>query len=174
MRLCSNLRSWVTISTFDSSPIPVTGRLAGIDYGSVRIGISICDPSQRWVSPLTIYTRRNKELDFAYFQELANREGIVGWILGLPLHCSGEESKKSEEARAFGESLQESTGVQVEFYDERFSSRMAHQRLEQGSFSAAARKKRLDSVAAQIILEGYLESNRSEANSGRTTFLEDS
>ena len=126
------------------------------------------------MSPLAIYTRRNRVLDAEFFRELVTKEGIVAWILGLPLHCSGEKSQKSEEARKFGENLRSETGIPVEYFDERFSSRMATQRLDQGAFSAAAKKRRLDSVAAQIILEGYLESNRGvQKDVNRLSSLED-
>src|SRR5438105_4537200 len=73
------------------------GRLAGIDYGTVRIGIAITDREQRFASPLANYTRRNAALDADYFRALVAREQIAAFIVGLPLHLDGRESQKSTE-----------------------------------------------------------------------------
>src|SRR5437763_10925830 len=98
------------------------GRLAGIDYGTVRIGIAITDPEQRIASPLDNYTRRGAVADGIYFRKLAAEERVVRFVVGLPVHLDGRESEKSREARKFGAWLQETTGVPVVFFDERFSS----------------------------------------------------
>ncbi|MEM8736481.1 MAG: RuvX/YqgF family protein, partial [Planctomycetota bacterium] len=81
--------------------LPEVGRLFGIDFGTVRIGLATCDPSQTWVTPFETYNRRNERLDEKYFCELVNQEEIVGWVIGLPIHCDGKESQKSAEVRAF-------------------------------------------------------------------------
>ncbi len=93
------------MQTNPNLPWPETGRLAGIDYGTVRIGIAVCDPSRTWAGPLDTYHRRHEPLDRAYFQKIAEQEAIVGWVMGLPIHCDGRESQKSKEARDFAEWL---------------------------------------------------------------------
>ncbi len=143
-----------------STSMPSSGRLAGIDFGTVRIGVSICDPSQTWVSPLETYARRNQKLDRAYFQELAQREQLKGWIIGLPIHCDGQESQKSAEARAFAVWLSELTRIPSTLFDERFTTAEARRLLQTSELSSHQKKKRLDGLAAHLILTHFLESRK--------------
>lgn len=142
---------------------PSQGRLGGIDFGTVRIGIALTDPDRILSSPWETYQRRTRQLDEAFFQNLARDERLKGWVVGLPLHMSGDESQKSLEARAFGKWLQESTELPVEFFDERYSSSFAKEVLGQAGMSRRGKKKRVDQLAAQIILQGYLEWSQSQA-----------
>lgn len=143
----------------------VKGRIAGIDYGTVRIGIAIADQTVRIATPHAIYTPSGPEKDASFFRQLTARESIVRYVVGLPVHLSGEESQKSTEARAFGAWLQEITQVPVDFFDERFTSKEAGQLLSEAGLKRKRRKARIDKVAAQIMLSAYLESrNRAEDN----------
>jgi putative Holliday junction resolvase len=134
------------------------GRLAGIDYGTVRIGVAVTDPEQRLASPFENYTRRGAAADATYFKRLAAEERIVQFVVGLPVHLDGRESEKSREARRFGEWLAATTGVAVVFFDERFTSTEAERYLAQAELTKKKRKARLDKLAAQIMLTAYLES----------------
>lgn len=138
-------------------PFPATGRIAGIDYGTVRIGVAITDPSQTIASPLANYTRRSEALDAAWFTALADSERIAGFVVGLPVFASGEESPKSLETRAFGGWLGSITARPVVFHDERYSSAMAEQLLGEAGLTQKRRKERLDKLAAQLILAAWLE-----------------
>ena len=133
------------------------GRVAGIDFGTKRIGVAISDAERRLASPLDNYQRRSLELDAAYFRDLARDEEVSLFVVGLPLHMSGDESQKSREARDFGQWLTEITQVPVEFFDERFSSKEAEEWLQMAGATSKKRKARRDMLAAQIILSGYLE-----------------
>lgn len=134
-------------------------RLAGIDYGTVRIGIAVADERVGIASPYANYTRRTPELDARYFKQFAVEEAIARFVVGLPVHLSGEESQKSYEARQFGLWLIEQTGVPVDYFDERFTSLEAEQMLGQAQLTKKKRKARLDMLAAQIMLASYLESH---------------
>jgi len=134
------------------------GRIAGIDYGTVRIGVALSDPERTLASPCENYTRRGVQQDTQYFLTLAREERITLWVVGLPIHLDGRESEKSREARQFGQWLGEVTGVPVEFFDERFTSHQAEQILQEAGMTSKRRKKRLDMLAAQIMLSAYLES----------------
>lgn len=138
--------------------LPTTGRLAGIDYGHVRIGIAITDPDRILASPLENYTRRNQASDSQFFLELVRRERIVGFVIGLPVYPSGDESPKSIEARRFGVWLGALTSLPVGYVDERYTTRQAEALLGGARFTREQRKKRRDMLAAQIILTSYLES----------------
>ena len=141
-----------------SPPFPTEGRLAGIDYGSVRVGVAVCDSRQTLAGPFEMYARRTRELDADYFRRLTTRERIAGYVVGLPIHLDGGESAKSVEARAFGRWLAEVTATPVVFYDERFSSAQADEALAMGQLTKKRRKERRDMLAAQIMLAAFLES----------------
>jgi putative Holliday junction resolvase len=139
----------------DKNPLP--GRLAGIDYGTLRIGIAVTDSEQRLASPYENYTRRGAMADVAYFKKFAADERIVQFVVGLPVHLDGRESEKSAEARKFGASLHEMTGLPVVFFDERYTSSDAERFLTAAQLTKKQRKARLDKLAAQIMLSAYLE-----------------
>ncbi len=140
--------------------LPKHGRLAGIDFGTRRIGIAVTDPGQSIASPYENYTRRNERLDAERFRQLARDELLVGFVVGLPCHVSGEESQKSIEARAFGEWLSRTTELPVTFWDERYTSIDAEQQLQAANLTKKRRQARLDMLAAQIMLSAYLEAGR--------------
>lgn len=133
------------------------GRVAGIDYGTVRIGIAISDPGGTFASPLENYTRRDERQDARRFQRLVEEEAVQRFVVGLPVHLDGRESQKSVEAREFGKWLTDTTGVPVDFFDERFTSAEAESALLDAQMTNKRRKKRLDMLAAQIMLTAYLE-----------------
>lgn len=132
-------------------------RIAGIDYGTVRIGIATADLEVGIAGPYENYNRRNEKLDGQYFSELAQQEHIAKFVVGLPVHLSGNESKKSREARKFGDWLTKLTGVPVDYFDERYTSSEAKAILGDAQLSSKKRKARLDQLAAQIMLTAYLE-----------------
>jgi putative Holliday junction resolvase len=139
---------------------PRAGRLAGIDYGTVRIGVAVTDPEQRFASPLENYTRQGEASDAAWIARLASDERLVGFVVGLPVHTDGNESRKSFEARQFGQWLATLTGLPVRYFDERYTSAQAEALLQEAGFTSKRRKERLDKLAAQLMLTAYLESSR--------------
>jgi len=133
-------------------------RIAGIDYGTVRIGIATADIEVGIAGAFENYTRRSKPLDAAYFATLAKEERIGRFVVGLPVHLHGGESQKSTEARAFGKWLAEVTGVEVQYFDERFTTSEADEVLGAAKLTKKQRQARRDQLAAQIMLTAYLES----------------
>jgi putative Holliday junction resolvase len=151
----------------DSEPIPTSGRIIGIDFGTVRIGIAVTDPGQTIASPLEIWQSQNQKTNAKYFQKLQELEDPVGFVVGLPLHMSGDESGKSREAVAFGNWLGELTGLPVAWADERYSTAMAKEVCQQLGLSGEKRKAHLDKIAAQVILSSWLErGDRTNATGG--------
>lgn len=146
--------------------LPAQGRIVGVDYGTVRIGLAITDLSQTIASPLSVYQRRNEKLDEKFFQELVTLEQVCGIVVGLPVHLSGDASAKSDEAIRFGQWLAHSTGITVTWFDERFTTAFAREVLSESNLSGKKRKARLDKLAAQILLSAYLESRQSEPTLG--------
>ena len=132
-------------------------RIAGIDFGTVRIGVATADEEVGIAGPYETYERRSERLDAEYFQQLAKGERIARFVVGLPVFASGDESQKSREARQFGAWLGEKTGVAVEFFDERYTSAEAEAALLDAGLTKKQRKAKLDQLAAQIMLTAYLE-----------------
>ncbi len=144
----------------DYDEFPEQGRLAGIDYGTVRIGISICDPDRILASPLEVHPAANWREDGDYFRELVRLEKIAGFIVGLPIHCDGGESQKSIECRGFAKWLADETQIPVRLFDERFTTADAKQRMLAGGYTRGKEKKRIDAVAALVLLESFMEACR--------------
>ena len=132
-------------------------RLLGIDFGSVRIGLAVSDPDHKFSFPLEIRTRQGPTNDAAFFRAVVEREEIGGLVVGLPIHLDGRESIKSAEARTFAAWLTETTGLGVAFYDERFTSVQAEHALWDAGLTHKKRKERRDAVAAQMMLQAYLD-----------------
>ncbi len=140
-----------------SDVLPDTGRILGIDFGTVRIGIAVCDPQQSIGSPLETRNVSTPEKDGEYFCGLAKTESAVGFVVGLPVHMSGDASQKSREAVTFGKWLRETTGLPVAWIDERYSTAMAKEICRQMGLKGDKRKKYLDRIAAQVILSAWIE-----------------
>lgn len=146
-----------TSQTPACDPIPESGRVLGIDFGTSRIGVAVSDPGQSIASPLEIRQVQGVQADSKYFQKLVATENAVGFVVGLPIHMSGDESKKSREAVAFGKWLREVTELPVTFNDERYSTSMAKEICSQLGLKGPKRKAHLDKIAAQVILASWLE-----------------
>ncbi len=146
-----------TAKPTDSGPWASAGPLLGIDFGTVRIGLAVCDRDRRIASPLDTYTRKSAPADSAYFARVIASHHIAGLVVGLPLHASGEESDSSRSARNFGAWLAQFTGLPVVFWDERLTTWLAEDALLGAKLTHKKRKERRDRVAAQFILQGYLD-----------------
>lgn len=132
-------------------------RIAGIDFGTVRIGVALADTEVRIAGPYANYTRRTSEIDAECFARLAREEHIELFVVGLPVHLDGRESPKSQQARQFGKWLSDVTGVPVEFFDERFTTVEADELLSERKLTKKQRQYRRDQLAAQVMLTAYLE-----------------
>ena len=166
LSLCG-MHSMPYITCMDDVVTIPPGPLLGIDFGTVRVGLAISDRDQKIAVPLVIYERQARSQEAAFYQELVKKERIVGMVMGLPVHMSGSESKKSQQVRQYGDWLKTITGLPLAYCDERYSSAFAWDELKAGGLKASQRRKQLDKVAAQILLQGFLDSSRnSSAPSG--------
>ena len=136
---------------------PSPGRLLGVDYGTVRIGLAITDPDRKVGSPLETYTRKTLELDAEYMAKLVRERGVTGIVLGLAIGLNGHEGPKAKECRAFGAWLESTTGLPVAFGDERFTSALADDIMFNAKMNKQKRSERRDMLAATLILQGFLE-----------------
>ena len=149
-----------------------TGKVAGIDYGTVRIGIAVSDTDRILASPYETYIRKSsgrdaQDREAQYFRRLVSEERITQFVLGLPLHLSGNLSEKAKEVLQFGRWLKEKTGLEIDYMDERYTSVEAERILRDAGLTDKKRKAHRDKLAAQILLSTYLESGCK----GTTEFL---
>lgn len=130
-------------------------KLMGIDYGDARIGVAISDPlcitAQGWG---TIQTSPAAVDEIA---ELAQSERVERLVVGLPKNMDNTEGASAEKARAFGNALAEKTGLSLAFWDERLTTVAAHDLLSILDVRGKKRKAVVDTVAASLILEGYMQ-----------------
>lgn len=141
----------------DETPLPRTGRLLAIDYGTKRVGVAVSDRFQQIASPLHNYQLNGQQSDSRFFRNLTEEYQIAGLVVGLPVHMSGDESQKSQEARAYAAWLSRLTSLPYAFQDERFSSMHAEALLLEAAMTKKQRKARIDKLAAQILLQAYLD-----------------
>lgn len=154
------------ISGGESPPFPSRGRLLGVDYGRVRVGLAVCDPERRIASPLDTYELRSAKADAAYFTRVVEEYEVVGLVVGLPLHAGGEEGESARAARAFGDWLGQVTGRPVVYWDERLTTWQAERALLTAGLTHRKRRTRRDRVAAHFILQGYLDAGCPPGSSG--------
>ena len=144
----------------------MSSRIAGIDYGTKRIGIALASVEVGIASPHEVYERHDEVQDASYFTQLVATENINKFVVGLPVHLSGEESQQSHAARQFGAWLEEACGVPVEFFDERFTSSAADDVMATGELTKKNRKVHRGASDARIMLTAYLEAGHGDDNPG--------
>ena len=135
----------------------VATRLLGVDYGHKRVGLAVSDPGRKIAFPLTTHERGAREQDAAFFLGIVAEEEVGKIVLGLPVHLDGREGQKAQEVRAFGAWLAETMGLPVVYFDERFTTVEAESALWEAGLTHKKRKARRDRVAAQILLQAYLD-----------------
>lgn len=128
----------------------------GLDHGSRRIGIAIGDTETGMAFARPALMRRNLEADLAALRELVNAESASLVVIGLPLNMDGSEGEQAGAARSFGERLA-ALGMRLAYQDERLSSWEAGERLAEAGRRPSQRSGELDSAAARVILQQYLD-----------------
>lgn len=132
-------------------------RILSIDYGKRRTGLAVTDPMQIIAGGLT--TVDTKEL-LNYIKEYTAHEAVETIVVGLPTQPNGQPSENQARVRSFtGELRKALPGIKVEFYDERFTSVMAHQVMLDSGIGRKRRQDKalVDEISATIILQNYLE-----------------
>jgi putative holliday junction resolvase len=137
-------------------------RVIGLDHGSRRIGLAVGDTETGMAFARPALRRRNLDHDLALVGELCTTEGAGLVVIGLPLNMDGSEGTQAAAARAFGEGLA-AIGLEVAYEDERLSSWQAVEELAAGGRQAERWSGELDSAAARVILQQYLDARRPPA-----------
>ena len=137
-------------------------RLLGIDHGTRRIGLAVGDRETGIAFARPALSRRREGAAFDAIADLARREGIQVAVIGLPLNMDGSEGRQAAAARAFGERLAARIGLAVVYVDERLSSWEAGERLAEAGRRPTRHSGELDSAAARIILQQYLDMTKED------------
>jgi len=135
-------------------------RALGVDYGTVRTGIAASDPMG--IMAIGIGNIRAKGLhELAQkIADAASERNCEVIVIGLPVNMDGTRSDKCDTVELLGGYISEITDIPVEFFDERMSTMVAHRYLNATDTRGAKRKERVDTLAAEIILQNYLDSKR--------------
>jgi putative Holliday junction resolvase len=136
----------------------IMGCLLGIDYGSKRIGLAISDAAQRMALSLeTLDATPNTARNVEAIRKVAEEHDVDAFVVGLPLNMNDSEGPQAKLIRTFGQALSKASQKPVHYQDERLSSVTADDLLQPGEFTNKKHKARRDRVAAQVILQQFLD-----------------
>lgn len=137
-------------------------RALGVDFGTVRVGLAVSDDLGVLATPLPFLKRSDSiRKDAQAVAETAEEENVQQVVVGLPLTLDGGRSRSTELAEEFGRRIGRYTKIPVIFFDERFSSSEAEERLMQAGLDSRKARQKMDSQAAAVLLESYLRSRKS-------------
>ena len=137
-------------------------RIIGLDHGARRIGVAVGDTETGMAFARAAIRRRNLDHDLAQVGELCTTEAAGLVVIGLPLNMDGSEGAQAAAARAFGDALV-GIGLDVAYEDERLSTWQATEELTADGRRAGRGRGELDSAAARVILQQYLDARRPPA-----------
>lgn len=132
-------------------------KIIALDIGTVRIGIATSDIMEIIASAYESYRRKNTDEDVKYISQLVNNLNAGLVVIGLPLKMDGTEGQSVEMAKNFGEELAKVVSVPICYQDERLSTVTAQKILIESGMRREKRKDKVDSLAATIILQTYLD-----------------
>ena len=134
-------------------------RILALDVGTRKIGIAISDALGITAQPHETLITKSKKADFQRIREIVHNIGVSKIIVGLPLNMNGTPGLRAKEIYSFAEKLKEEIKIPVQLWDERLSTLEANRILLQADMSRRKRKKLDDKIAAQLILQSYLDSH---------------
>lgn len=141
-------------------------RLLGIDYGSVRIGVALSDPFGQFASPHDVIKVRGRTQAIADIVALCEEYDVDTIVFGKPLNMNGTNSAMTDEALSFAAVLASQTTATVVPWDERLSSMGAEREMIAADLSRKQRKEKIDKLAAQSILQSYLDARHFKEGDG--------
>ncbi|SDB48069.1 putative holliday junction resolvase [Ruminococcaceae bacterium FB2012] len=132
-------------------------KIMAVDYGDARTGLAVCDRTEFLASPIGTIEERNAQLLAMKVAHMAEQYEVGEIIVGLPLNMNGSKGPRAEKCEAFAEMLSQLTEIPVNMWDERSTTVSAHNILNETNVRGKKRKAVVDTVAATVILEAYLE-----------------
>ena len=135
-------------------------RVMGLDVGSKTVGVAISDPLGFTAQGVEIIKidEEAEEFGFDRLGELVKEYKIEKFVVGLPKNMNNTEGPRVDASKAYGDKIKEIFGIPVDYQDERLTTVQAERMLvEQADVSRGKRKKVIDKLAAQLILQNYLD-----------------
>jgi putative Holliday junction resolvase len=136
------------------------GVIMAIDYGVKRLGVAISNPEKTMSVPLTIIDVQSDNSHYKSIIRLINDYNVEELIIGLPYNMDGTLGTSGNNVIQWSASLKETLGIPVNLWDERLSTFEAHNMLSQINIKHKKRKTIVDSLAASIILQNYIDSKK--------------
>jgi putative Holliday junction resolvase len=137
-----------------------TGRVAGIDLGRARVGLALSDELGLLAHPRPPLDGSDVKRLVHALAALAREEGVVRFVVGLPLSLSGASTAGARRAARFCQALAQASGAEVELVDERLTTVEAERRLSEAGVPRRERRARIDGEAAAILLQQWLDTHR--------------
>lgn len=134
-------------------------RILALDLGRKRIGVAVSDELSVVARPLPALQSRGRNADAEAIAALVATQGAGRVIVGLPLHLNGSHGVQADRVHKFGTFLAEQIAVPVEYWDERFTSVEASRLLSQQGIAPRKQRDHIDSTAAAILLQSYLDAH---------------
>ena len=136
------------------------GRVLGIDFGEKRCGVALSDPTHFIASAHSVISYRNIAEVYRQVKLLCAEHDVEKIVVGLPLNMDGSLGPSAQKAQAFAEALETRGNVPVTTWDERLSTKSAEDALIEAGTRRDKRKGIVDKVAAQILLQHYLDAHQ--------------
>ncbi|MBH31897.1 MAG: Holliday junction resolvase RuvX [Candidatus Marinimicrobia bacterium] len=136
------------------------GRFLGIDYGEKRIGVSVSDPTGTIASPFRTLLCSSGDDALLRLQELINSEKIEGVVVGLPIGMKGQDTEQTKLVQLFVERLRRHLDLPIHTADERLTSVAAKNVLKEQKIQPSRNKAMVDSTAAALILQSFLDKTK--------------
>ena len=137
------------------------GKYLGVDYGDVRTGLAECDISGLIAGGIGTISEGGMKKTAIKVAEEAEKRSCKRIVIGLPKNMDGSEGPRADVIKAFGALLSELTEIPIDYYDERMTTMVAYRFLGETGTYGKKRKETVDTLSAQIILQNYIDRERS-------------
>ena len=134
--------------------------ILSVDYGDKRTGIAVCDKLEMLASPVCVINEWNPEALAEKIVSVACEKKAEMIVVGLPKNMDGSKGFRAEACENLGELIASRTEIPVSFWDERLTTVSAHRILSENNVRGKKRKNVVDAVAAEIILQDFIESRK--------------
>jgi len=135
-------------------------RIAGLDVGERTIGIAVSDLLGITAQGLDTIRRSDPEADLEQMVNILKNYDVNLVVIGLPKNMNNTIGPSAERAKEFGDELSKRTGIEIKYWDERLTTVSAQKTLLEGDVSRKKRKQVVDKIAAVMILQNYMDSNK--------------
>ena len=132
-------------------------RLIGLDLGSKRIGVSICDEKQLIATPLKTISRNTLNELISELEAIIDENNIKGIVIGNPLNMDGSSGRSAQSVRDTSQKIEENINIPICLWDERLSTVGAFNLSSQLDINVSKREKKIDENAAAFILQGAID-----------------